>query len=300
MPELPPQHIARPYEQPSRQAAYRAQLLMPDGATIAAWVFELPKDSPVKTNSATVPGAPILMLHGNGEEHGIFGPLIDAAVACGRRVIAIDSRAQGLSTRGSAALSYELMANDVLHVLEALHIDQVHVLGFSDGAIEGLLLARDHAKYVYSLTAIGANLSPEGLVGTDEIEQAARANTAWAKRKEEGPAHYPDGSCAPSRKQAAINAELLHLMVVEPHIAATSLSAIACPTTIIAGALDDIPLAQTDQIASAIVGAREVIVADADHNLPKVAPEAILRELLVTIATAEATAPFCPSSPQDI
>ena len=76
-------------------------------------------------------------------------------------------------------------------------------------------------------------------------------------------------------------------MVVEPHIDPTSLGDITCPACVMAGELDEIPQSETHRIAAAIPGAREVIITDAEHTLPKVAPEAVLRELLVTIAATE-------------
>ena len=108
------------------------------------------------------------MLHGNGEEHGIFGRVIDATVDRGYDVVAMDSRDQGESTRGSGAFTYERMTADAAAVLDDLGIASAHVLGFSDGGIEGLLLARDYANKVASLTAIGANLirkAPETFLG---------------------------------------------------------------------------------------------------------------------------------------
>ena len=76
-------------------------------------------------------------------------------------------------------------------------------------------------------------------------------------------------------------------MVVEPHIDPRSLTRITCPTCIMSGALDEIPPTETARIADAIPGTRKVVVPGAEHTLPKVAPEAVLRELLVTIAAAE-------------
>ena len=307
---LPPRHVARPYDPP----LFPAQPLhfdTPDGARIEAYRYAPAADAAVTLNAAVPPRYPVLMLHGNGEEHGIFGALITAVVACGREVVAVDSRAQGRSTRGTAPLAYELMTEDAVRVLDAAGVARAHVLGFSDGAIEGLLMARDYPERVASLTAVGANLSPDGLPGNDEFEEVSRAYAAWAAYLQSAQpeqatesarsgqptratqptpsghsaqpgtaaATYEDGTPAPTREQAAWTAELLHLMVVEPHIDPHSLVRIACPACIMSGALDEIPQTETARIAAAIPGA--------EHTLPKVAPEAVLRELLVTIAAAE-------------
>lgn len=286
MAELPDLHVARPYARPTAPLARKLKAHTPDGADIAAFVYAPAADAAVVLNAASEPAYPVLLLHGNGEEHGIFGVIIDALVGCGRTAIAVDSRAQGTSTRGKAPLSYERMAMDAVRVLDEAQVEKAHVLGFSDGAIEGLLMARDDGERVASLTAIGANLSPDGLPDNDFFEQLSQAFAAWAREGDET-ARYEDGAPAITREQAALTAELLHLMVVEPHIDPASLRRISCPTCIIAGELDEIPLSETHRIATAIPGAREVIVAGTEHNLPKVAPESVLRELLVSIAAAE-------------
>ena len=72
------------------------------------------------------------------------------------------------------------MTEDAVRVLDAAGVARAHVLGFSDGAIEGLLMARDYPERVASLTAVGANLSPDGLPGNDEFEEVSRAYAAWA------------------------------------------------------------------------------------------------------------------------
>ena len=167
--EFPPVHVPRPYALPQTPLAARVECPMPDGATIVAWTYAPAgmTDVPGTPYGIDLCSPPVLMLHGNGEEHGIFGPVIDAVCASGRSVIAVDSRAQGASSRGTAPLTYELMADDAVEVCARLGVPQVHVLGFSDGGILGLLLARDWGAHVLSLTALGANLTPAGLPQED-------------------------------------------------------------------------------------------------------------------------------------
>lgn len=284
MPATPPRiHFHSPYERPSIEPSYAGYVTMSDGAQIAAFVYgELgPLASPV---------APVLMLHGNGEEHGIFGPIIDAVVATGRAVVAIDSRAQGKSTRGRSPLTYELMADDALAVLDALGVVSVHVLGFSDGGIEALLLARDHAERLRSLTAVGANLTPEGVIEDEEwdLRGTIAAHRAWYARWTTGPVPGVNPELlTPTPQESAGIAELLQLMFDEPHIAAESLETIACPTTIIVAEFDCITEEETEAIHKAIAGSKLVVVPEAGHVLPKEAPEVLTAELLELIAKAE-------------
>ena len=165
----PPVHVPRPYERPKSNLTARIDVPTSDGASIAAFVYAPhgAKDVPGTPFGIDPSTPPVLMLHGNGEEHGIFGPVIDAVVETGRAVVAVDSRSQGESTRGTAPLAYELMASDAIEVMSRLGVWECHVLGFSDGGILGLLLARDWGVHVLSLTALGANLTPAGLPAED-------------------------------------------------------------------------------------------------------------------------------------
>ncbi|MBM6775601.1 bifunctional alpha/beta hydrolase/GNAT family N-acetyltransferase [Olsenella profusa] len=283
----PPVHVPRPYALPATALAARVECPMPDGATIVAWTYapDGVTDAPGTPFGLDLSVPPVLMLHGNGEEHGIFGPVIDAVCASGRTVIAVDSRAQGASTRGTAEpLTYELMAEDAIEVCARLGVPQVHVLGFSDGGILGLLLARDWGAHALSVTALGANLTPAGLPkeDTDWMAYAAAENRRWAAEGEEG-ATLEDGTPVPSPAEATQIAELLQLMVENPQIEASSLAGVSCPVTVMVGEFDEILPGETDRIVAAIPGARRVTVPGADHNLPKMAPEAVARELLATV-----------------
>ncbi|MBP3884733.1 MAG: alpha/beta hydrolase [Olsenella sp.] len=284
----PQLHFPSPYLLPTAPLERAFFHVTPDGAKIATYVY-VPAASSLDQTVAQGK-APALLLHGNGEEHGIFGQVIDTICESGRAVVAIDSRAQGRSTRGTASLSYELMAGDALAVFGHLGVDAVHVVGFSDGAIEALIIGRDHPDRVLSILSIGANLTPDGVDDSFEMESASRALSDWADywTKGEGAARNVDTSLLnPPIDQARITAELLHLMVVEPQIPAESLSAIACPTTVMAGEFDEIKREETELIWRSIPEAELVIVPGCGHTLPKEAPEQVAKAALATIARAE-------------
>lgn len=293
MPERPQLHFPSPYLLPTAHLAAARLVPMADGAQIAAFAyvpdaFARAADADLADAAAQMPD-PVLMLHGNGEEHGIFGQVIDAVCASGRPVVAVDSRAQGKSTRGTEELTYELMADDALAALAALGFGKAHLLGFSDGAIEALIIARDHPELALSLLSIGANLSPDGVDDSFQMEQAAQSLLAWADFWEKGDGSHRNvdpSLVRPTPQEARTTAELLHMMVVYPQIDPASLSQITCPTTVMAGEFDEIKREETDLIHVSIPGSRLVIVPGAGHVLPKEAPEDVAREALATIAMA--------------
>ena len=279
MPERPQLHFPSPYLLPTAHLAAARLVPMADGAQIAAFAyvpdaFARAADAELADAAAQMPD-PVLMLHGNGEEHGIFGQVIDAVCASGRPVVAVDSRAQGKSTRGMAELTYELMAGDALAALAALGFGKAHLIGFSDGAIEAIIIARDHPELTLSLLSIGANLSPDGVDDSFQMEQAAQNLFAWANFWEKGDGSHRNvdpSLVRPTPQEARTTAELLHMMVVYPQIDPASLSQIACPTTVMAGEFDEIKREETDLIHVSIPDSRLVIVPGAGHVLPKEAP----------------------------
>ena len=293
MPERPQLHFPSPYLLPTAHLAAARLMPMADGARIATFAyvpdaFAHTADAELADAAAQMPD-PVLMLHGNGEEHGIFGQVIDAVCASGRPVVAVDSRAQGKSTRGTAELTYELMADDALAALAALGFGKAHLLGFSDGAIEAIIIARDHPELALSLLSIGANLSPDGVDDSFQMEQAAQNLFAWADFWEKGDGSHRNvdpSLVSPTPKEARTTAELLHMMVVYPQIDPAGLSQIACPTTVMAGEFDEIKREETDLIHVSIPDSRLVIVPGAGHVLPKEAPEEVVREALATMAMA--------------
>lgn len=298
----PPIHIPSPYQRPKSKAEPH-RLCRPDGAEIyyVCYPAHASNDADMAANqtdtahvasvqtahvhvtsahTASAHTTPVVVLHGNGEEHGIFGPIIDGLVTDGYTVIGIDSRGQGQSTfpdeRHACELTYEQMADDVVAVLDTVHITQAHVIGFSDGAILGLLLARDTNR-VASLISVGANLSPEGLAADDLnfMKQAARSYRAWSQDGYAGAYNEADEP-VPSPEESAHIADLLELMVKHPHIDPASLSSIAASTLVMAGSLDTILDEETERIAAAIPNSKLYIVEGIEHNIPKQAPEVLL------------------------
>ena len=101
-----------------------------------------------------------LIIHGNGGSINNFLYQIPY-FSKEYKVILADSRSQGKSVDNSDSLSYEMMTDDLNALLDSLHLDSCYVIGWSDGGIEGLMLAIRHPDKVKKLAVTGANLSPD-------------------------------------------------------------------------------------------------------------------------------------------
>src|ERR1700710_473871 len=105
-------------------------------------------------------GEPLLIIHGNGGSINNFLYQIPY-FAKNYHVILADSRAQGKSVDHADSLSYEMMTDDLNALLDKLNLKSCYVIGWSDGGINGLLLAIRHPDKVKKLAVTGANLWPD-------------------------------------------------------------------------------------------------------------------------------------------
>jgi len=108
-------------------------------------------------------GQPIVLLHG-----GIMGSIGEMAqfidsLKSSYQVIAMATRGYGKLEIGTAPITYELKANDVMAVINAVTKDSVLILGFSDGAYTGYKVASMYPERVKKLIAIGAGEQIPGL-----------------------------------------------------------------------------------------------------------------------------------------
>ena len=201
-------------------------------------------------------GPPLLLLHGNGEDGTYFAHQI-SEFSRDFTVYAIDTRGHGRSPRGTAPFTLSQFADDLLAFMEGQRIPQADILGFSDGGNIALLLALRYPDRVRRLILNGANLDPKGVKTSVQLPVVLGYHIASLFR-------------AP---KARANAELLGLMVNEPHIAPAELRKLSMPVLVIAGDRDMIRDDHTRLIAESIPGAKLAIIPG-DHFIANRAPAA--------------------------
>lgn len=107
-------------------------------------------------------GAPLLLLHGGFGSINDFQKVIPE-LSRHFRVIAPDSPGHGRSGQADS-LSYQLLSSYFSKMIDALALDSVYVLGWSDGGNAALILAADRADKVRKVVVSGANSTTDGLV----------------------------------------------------------------------------------------------------------------------------------------
>lgn len=74
-------------------------------------------------------GHPLILLHGNGEDSSYWNAQISEFTRF-MRVIAVDSRGHGASDSGTKGLSFDLMAQDLKHILDVKGIKKAFSSAF--------------------------------------------------------------------------------------------------------------------------------------------------------------------------
>lgn len=169
-------------------------------------------------------GKPVILLHGGLANSNYWGHLVPA-LSGQYQVIVMDSRGHGRSTRSSEPIGYDLMASDVLALMDVLKIDKAAMVGWSDGAIIGLDIAINHPARLTRLFAFAANSDPSGVA---DISQSAVFNTYLARAKSE----YASLSPTPKDYESFL-AQVMKMWETQPHFAAEKLSRIAIPVWIV-------------------------------------------------------------------
>jgi pimeloyl-ACP methyl ester carboxylesterase len=202
-------------------------------------------------------GQPLLFIHGNGGSINNFTKNIPY-FATKYKVIIADSRAQGKSADPGDSLSYEMMADDYAALLDAMKIDSAYVIGWSDGGINGILMAIRHPEKVKKLAITGANLRPD----TTAVPQAI-----WDMVMP----MYTQLKAKPDKNDVEKNGyKLMRLLAENPHIPLSDLHKISCPTLVIGGDHDVIKEEHTMEIYKNIPNAYLWILPNSGHSTPVV------------------------------
>jgi pimeloyl-ACP methyl ester carboxylesterase len=107
-------------------------------------------------------GEPLLLIHGGLGSINDFENNINE-LSKHFHLIAVDSRGYGRSNNPLDSLSYDLLTDDMIGLLNHLKIDSTNILGFSDGGIIGLNMASKYPDRVIRVVASGANYLLEGI-----------------------------------------------------------------------------------------------------------------------------------------
>jgi pimeloyl-ACP methyl ester carboxylesterase len=222
---------------------------------------------------------PVILLHGGLGNSDHFGFQVPALLES-YKVIAIDSRGQGRSTLSTKTkLSYHVMANDVLAVMDALELDAAALVGWSDGGAIALDIAINHPKRVSKLFVFGTNYHPDGSKPR-KGPSAKTFNQYVVKCKSD----YMKMSKTPSSYDTMVGT-LVPIWRSAGGFTKDQMRSIKTPTVVADGDHDEIIfLDHIKEMALLIPNAKLVVFENASHFAIWQAPEAFNKALVEFLA----------------
>ena len=222
-------------------------------------------------------GAPVILLHGGLGQSGNWGYQVPALLANGYRAVAIDSRGHGRSTRDARPYSYELMASDVVAVMDALGIQQAALVGWSDGACVALVLAAQSPQRVAGVYFFACNMDPSG---AKDIEFTPILQRCISRHKQD----YAALSPTPGDFDAFSDAVSL-MQQTQPNYTPAGLAAISVPVAIVQSEHDEfIKREHAEYLARSIPNAEYIFLPNVSHFAPLQRPDQFNAPMLAFLA----------------
>jgi pimeloyl-ACP methyl ester carboxylesterase len=222
-------------------------------------------------------GSPVILLHGGLGHSGNWGYQVPALVKSGYRAVLIDSRGHGRSTRDARPFSYELMASDVLAVMEALQLEKPALVGWSDGACTALILAAKAPARVAGVFFFGCNMDPSGV---KPLEASPTLNRCFNRHGKD----YAQLSATPEHFKAFVR-DVTLMQQTQPNYSAQDLAQIRVPVVIVQSEQDEfIKPEHAEYLAGAIPNAKLLVLKAVSHFAPLQRPEQFNAAMLAFVS----------------
>ena len=211
-------------------------------------------------------GPPVILLHGGLGHSGNWGYQVPALIANGYRAVVIDSRGHGRSTRDGRPYSYELMASDVLAVMNALHLDRVALVGWSDGACTALILAAKYPARVAGVFFFACNMDPTGV---KPFEATPALNRCFSRHAED----YKQLSATPEQFKRFVE-DVSLMQRTQPNYSTQDLAKISVSVRIAQSERDEfIKREHAEYLARTIPSASFILLDSVSHFAPLQRPQ---------------------------
>jgi pimeloyl-ACP methyl ester carboxylesterase len=211
-------------------------------------------------------GAPVILLHGGLGNSGNWGHQVPALIAHGYRAVVIDSRGHGRSTRDGRPYSYELMASDVLAVMNAVDLNRAALVGWSDGACTALILAAKQPSRVAGVFFFACNMDPTGVRPFELTPAMTRCFSRHSK-------DYKQLSATPEQFEQFVE-DVGLMQRTQPNYSSQDLAKIRVPVRIVQSEWDEfIKLEHAEYLSRTIPNAALTLLNGVSHFAPLQRPE---------------------------
>ena len=216
-------------------------------------------------------GEPVILLHGGtGFVESMFAQVY--ALSTRYRVIVPDLRGHARTSDGAQPLSYGLMTEDVLRLMDALGIARAHIVGWSDGGVIGLNLAINHPNRVQKLVMISSNYQVNGLL--PETQDMIQNLTPTAPFVVAQSLFYRVVASDPNHWDTLI-AKIREMWLKEPNFSSEDLGKVQAPALVIVGENDMVNPRHCEEMAGLIPNATFTEVPGGTHSIPTERPNEV-------------------------
>ncbi len=225
-------------------------------------------------------GFPVVLIHGLAGDHTAWTPQI-AQLRDRYRVIAFDNRGAGRSTQRDEPVTTLDLARDTLALMDALGVDEAHLVGRSMGgaiAPQMALLAPGRVRSMVLCASFG-KLDPLGERVLTNMREVLEWRGSWADHARHSVQNFVSAQFFNSRREQVAQIERLiggetrlpacyvrqnHACL--EHDTLARLPQIRCPTLILGGGRDPIcsPTA-TRWMSERIAGSETMLFDDSSH-----------------------------------
>ncbi|MGG5316601.1 alpha/beta fold hydrolase [Enterococcus sp. AZ072] len=210
-------------------------------------------------------GPALFLLHGNGGSGRYFSKQINSF--CKHfGVFVVDSRGHGRSTNMRPEINFQLMAEDLHHIMELEQIEKADLLGFSDGANLAMVFASMYPDRINHLILNAGNTFPSGIRLLPHLASYIQYSIVWL------------GSFVDKGMRNFL--PILRLLFSEIGLSTEDLEKIKAPTLVIVGKHDVVKTQHSMYIARSIPNASFAIVSGQGHMFARRNPKRFNQEVL--------------------
>ncbi len=222
-------------------------------------------------------GRPVILLHGGLGHSGNWGYQIQPLVNAGYRAVLMDSRGHGRSTRDERPFSYELMASDVIALMDAVQLENARLVGWSDGACAALVIASKAPSRVTGVFFFACNMDPSGV---KPIEASSTLDRCFNRHTKD----FAQLSPQPERFKGLVE-DVTRMQQTQPNYSKQDLANIGVPVAIVQSEHDEfIKREHAEYLARSIPKAEFVVLSGVSHFAPLQRPEQFNSKMLDFLA----------------
>lgn len=218
-------------------------------------------------------GEPVLLIAGGFCDHHIWQE-ITPALSTHYQVIMFDNRGSGLSADAVSSYSVELLASDVLRLMDHLGLEKAHIVGHSMGGFVAQYFAAYYPERVQSLSLLSSilKMNAQGIEFLDQIIQESATNPDAVRQKT-----FELGGIRQTIPQI-----LQQVKLCRDYDATAFIAKIEAPTLLMSGLQEPIcSVEETKRLAASIRNVMGVDFLDCNHMLQKEKPAELIGKLLL-------------------